>query len=153
MINSLSYSKDGLLLTEQFEGCRLEAYQDQVGVWTIGYGHTKNVKKGDVITLAQAEEFLLQDVDECVDMINAYCGVKLDQEEFDALVDFAFNLGINALRHSTLWRKLNAGDFKGAAAEFPRWDMAGGKHIKGLLRRRLAEQRLFNRGDNARGIV
>jgi lysozyme len=141
----MNYSKDGLVtLTEQFEGCRLVAYQDQVGVWTIGYGHTKNVKQGDICTQAQAEAFLLADVQECVDGINAHAKVQLTQRKFDALVDFAFNLGLGALEHSTLWKKLNAGDFAGAAAEFPKWDMAGGKHVSGLLRRRKAEQAFFS---------
>jgi lysozyme len=94
----MNYSKDGLVtLTEQFEGCRLVAYQDQVGVWTIGYGHTKNVKQGDICTQAQAEAFLLADVQECVDGINAHAKVQLTQRKFDALVDFAFNLGLGAL--------------------------------------------------------
>lgn len=138
-----TYSKSGLALTEQFENCRLSAYQDQVGVWTIGYGHTKGVKAGDVCTQAQADAWVLEDVQSCVDAVNR-ATVELTQDEFDALVDFAFNLGIGALLKSTLWRKLNAGDYHGAADEFEKWDMAGGKHIAGLLRRRKAEHVVFD---------
>lgn len=139
----MQYSKAGLALTEKFEGLRLAAYRDCVGVLTIGYGHTKDVKPGDVCTQAQAEQWLLDDVKACVDAINRDCKVELSQNQFDALVDFAFNLGVGALERSTLWRKLNAGNFAGAAIEFLKWDMAGGKHVEGLLRRRTSEQTLF----------
>lgn len=139
----MTYSRDGLHLTEQFEGCKLTAYRDVAGVWTIGYGHTKGVHPGDRITQEQAEQFLQEDVQEVVQQINRDVKVQLTQGEFDALVDFGFNLGCHAMENSTLWRKLNAGDFIGAAAEFPRWDMAGGRHVTGLLRRRLAEQAMF----------
>lgn len=139
------YSDRGFELTKQFEGCKLIAYQDQVGVWTIGYGHTENVKQGDTCTQVQAELWLREDVQDCIDAINKFCKVNLNQSQFDALVDFAFNLGIGALLKSTLWKKLNAGDYQGAAREFERWDMAGGKHVPGLLRRRLAEKFEFNR--------
>lgn len=139
----MDYSIDGLKLTEAFEGCRLKAYQDIVGVWTIGYGHTRNVKPGDVCTLEQAEEWLKEDVQDCVDAINKNLKVEVSQAQFDALVDFSFNLGVGALLRSTLWKKLQAGDYRGAANEFPKWDMAGGKHVAGLTRRRLAEQKMF----------
>lgn len=139
----MDYSRDGLHLTKQFEGCRLVAYQDQVGVWTIGYGHTRGVTSGMTCTQEQAEAWLQEDIARVVDAINSGVTVVLTQGEFDALVDFGFNLGVHALKHSTLWRKLNDGDFEGAAAEFPKWDMAGGKHVAGLLRRRLAEQKRF----------
>lgn len=135
------------LLTESFEGCELTAYQDSVGIWTIGYGHTRGVKPGDTCTQAQADAWLAEDIQAVVDQINADLHILITQHEFDALVDFGFNLGTHALEGSTLWKKLNAGDFAGAAAEFPRWDMAGGKHIVGLLRRRKLEQYWFNLKD------
>ena len=138
------YSKAGIALTEQFEGCKLQAYQDQVGVWTIGYGHTRGVTPNMKCTQLQADQWLVEDVQMCVNVINRDCSVKLTQGQFNALVDFSFNLGVDALKGSTLWKKLNAGDFKGAAAEFPKWDKAGGQHVAGLLRRRLAEQVEFN---------
>lgn len=142
------YSSDGLHLTEGFEGCKLAAYQDQVGVWTIGYGHTRGVVAGLTCTQEEAETWLQEDVQRVADAINRDVKIRLSQPEFDALVDFGFNLGVHALEGSTLWRKLNAGDFDGAAAEFPKWDMAGGHHVVGLLRRRLGEQSLFNQRGN-----
>jgi len=140
----MEYSSEGLHLTEQFEGCKLTAYLDQVGVPTIGYGHTAGVKMGDTITQEQAEHFLQEDIAVCVAEINRHVGVTLTQGEFDALVDFAFNLGFHALETSTLWKLIQAHDFAGAAAQFPRWDKAGGKKVEGLLRRRLAEQAEFS---------
>lgn len=142
-MKQFAYSRSGLELTEQSEGCRLNAYQDVVGVWTIGYGHTKGVKKGDTCTQDQAEAWLLEDIAAIVAAINRDVRVELTQGEFDALVDFAFNLGIGALERSTLWKKLNAGDFHGASLEFPKWANAGGKRVEGLFRRRLKEQVLF----------
>ena len=141
------YSQIGDALTEQFEGCKLVAYQDSGGVWTIGYGHTRGVQSGDTCDEFQAFAWLQEDLLVVEKQINQDVKVPLTQEEFDALVDFGFNLGCHALESSTLWKKLNAGDFKGAAAEFPKWDHAGGKEVAGLLRRRLAEQALF-KGDS-----
>jgi len=143
-VNNLAYGGKGLALTEQFEGCRLNAYQDQVGVWTIGYGHTgPDVIAGLTITQAQAQAYLQADVTSAADCVNRLVAVQLSQEEFDALVDFAFNLGSGALAGSTLLRLLNAGNFTAAAAEFDKWDRAGGVVVAGLLRRRTAEAALF----------
>lgn len=142
-MTNMQYSKDGLHLTEQFEGCKLTAYQDSVGVWTIGYGHTDGVRPGDTCTEADADAWLQEDILRVVRQINRDCQIDLTQGEFDACVDFGFNLGVHALESSTLWKLLNAGDFEGAAAQFPRWDRAGGVEVAGLLRRRLAEQAEF----------
>ena len=143
----MEYSKDGLHLTEHFEGCRLSAYPDPGSggdPWTIGYGHTgPEVVDGLVITQEQAEEYLRQDVKKAEADVNAKVTVELTQDEFDALVDFAFNCGCGNLNHSTLLNKVNAGDFEGAAEEFLKWDMAAGKHMAGLLRRRQAEELEF----------
>lgn len=143
----MNYSKSGLALTESFESCRLTAYQDQVGVWTIGWGHTFGVKEGDVCTQAQADIWVLADLAACEDDVNTHVKVPLTQGEFDALVDFAFNLGRGALNNSTLLKDLNAGDYQAAAAEFEKWDHAGGKVVAGLLRRRQAEETEFNTPD------
>jgi len=140
----MQYSKDGVQLTERFEGVRLTAYQDQVGRWTIGYGHTANVNPGDTCTLEQAEAWLQQDTQWACDTVNKYVTVQLTQGEFDALVDFTFNLGSGSLQHSTLLRLVNAGDFANAANEFQKWDLAGGQVVAGLLRRRVAEAAEFN---------
>lgn len=139
----MNYSKSGLALTESFEGCRLSAYQDQVGVWTIGYGHTKYVRPFDKCTQEQAEKWLQEDVQEAVDMINQHVKVALTQGQFDALVDFVFNLGGVNFEHSTLFMMLNQGNFEGAADQFERWAYAGGQKVAGLLRRRQAEEAEF----------
>lgn len=140
----MQYSLDGLHLTERFEGCRLEAYRDSVGVLTIGYGHTAGVKEGDTCTQEQAERWLQEDIQAAANAVNKYVNVSLTQGEFDALVDFTFNLGSGSLQHSTLLRLLNSGDPEDAAKEFERWDKAGGKVVAGLLRRRQAEESEFN---------
>jgi lysozyme len=144
----MNYSKKGLALTESFEGLRLTAYQDQVGVWTIGYGHTKGVTRGMTCTQEQAEQWLLEDVQDAVDAVNELVHVVLSQDQFDALVDFVFNLGAGSFAGSTLLHKLNAEDYEGAAVEFDKWDHAGGQVVAGLLRRRQAETDLFE-SDNA----
>ncbi len=146
-MSNFAYSEENRKrLTESFEGCKLEAYQDSVGVWTIGYGHTRGVYPGMTCTQEEADQWLLEDVQRVVDAINADITISIDQDEFDALVDFGFNLGIHNLESSTLWKLLNEGDFEGAAAQFPRWDRAGGREIGGLLRRRLEEQQVFKKG-------
>ena len=143
-VNNLTYSKDGLAITEQFEGCRLVAYQDQVGVWTIGYGHTgSGVASGLTITQDQAIDLLASDVAASAAYVNAAVTVELQQNEFDALVDFVFNLGRGAFAGSTLLKNLNAGQFDAAATQFDLWDHAGGQVVAGLLRRRQAEQAMF----------
>jgi len=146
-VNNLTYGKDGLALTEQFEGLELTAYQDQVGVWTIGYGHTgPDVYPGLTITQNDATSLLLQDVNTAANCVNQLVTVPLTQDEFDALMDFVFNLGTHAFAGSTLLRLLNAGDFDGAIGEFVKWDHAGGQVVAGLLRRRQAEAQLFQQG-------
>ena len=140
----MEYSLDGLHLTESFEGCRLQAYLDSVGVPTIGYGHTHGVTLGMTCTQEQAEQWLQQDIQVAAQAVNRMVTVALTQPEFDALVDFTFNLGTGSLQHSTLLRLLNAGNYKGAAAEFEKWDRAGGKVMAGLLRRRQAEEQMFD---------
>lgn len=139
----MQYSERGLDLTREFEGCRFRAYLDGGGVPTIGYGHTKGVKLGDECDMAQAVKWLRDDVGEAVGDVSGAVKVPLNQSQFDALVDFAFNLGGPALRGSTLLRLLNAGDYSGAAAQFGRWNKDNGKVVPGLTRRRAAEEKLF----------
>lgn len=153
-VNNFTYSKNGLTLTEQFEGLSLSAYQDQVGVWTIGYGHTgAGVQAGLTITLAQAQALLLSDVAASASFVNQAVTVALVQDEFDALVDFVFNLGRGAFAGSTLLRDLNASNFAAAAAQFDLWDNAGGQVVAGLLRRRKAEESLFMEQQAANGTA
>lgn len=131
-------------LTERFEGCRLTAYQDQGGVWTVGYGHTgPHVVDGFTITQELAETLLVHDMLRAEDCINRKVTVPLTQCEFDALVDFTFNVGCEALTDSTLLRDLNAGNYQEAANQFERWDKVKGVTIAGLLRRREAEASIF----------
>lgn len=144
---SLTYSKQGLTLTEDFEGCKLTAYQDQHGVWTIGYGHTgRDVYKGLTITREHAEALLLNDIKWAETVVKNHVAVKLQQQQFDALVDFTFNVGAHNFERSTLLRELNAGNYVDAALEFLHWDLIAGKVSKGLARRRLSEEELFQHG-------
>lgn len=139
----MKYSKQGLELTEKFEGVRLFSYLDQVGVPTIGYGHTRNVTLGMACTQNQAVAWLLEDAAICENDVNVNVKVPLTQGEFDALVDFCFNLGCRSLNGSTLLKLLNEGDYEDAANEFAKWDHAGGKVVAGLLKRRLEEKQEF----------
>lgn len=146
----MKISKNGLELIKQFEGLRLKAYDDGVGVWTIGIGTTRyngvtKVKRSDVITEEQAVAYLLYDVSRFESAVNRLVKVPVTQNQFDALVSFTYNLGEGSFSASTLLRKLNARDYAGAAKEFLRWDKAGGKVMKGLTRRRKAEHDLFLR--------
>lgn len=137
-------SQNGINLIKSFEGCRLTAYQDQVGVLTIGYGHTgKDVSPNETITEEEAEQLLVNDLVRFETGVSSLLQVAVTQNEFDALVCFSYNLGLGSLHSSTLLRKLNAGDIDGAAAEFVKWDRAGGVEVAGLLRRRQAEAALF----------
>jgi len=139
----VDYSRNGLLLTEQFESCRLYAYLDSKGVPTIGYGHTAGVQLGDTCTQAQAEAWLLEDVAWAASVINRDVTVPLTQNEFDSLVDFVFNVGSGNFEGSTMLKLLNQQNYAAAAEQFVRWDKAAGVEIAGLLRRRQSEEELF----------
>jgi lysozyme len=141
--NNLTYSKNGLHLTELFEGDILTAYQDQRGLWTIGYGHTANVHPGMTITQDEAEAFLMIDIHSAAACVNQMVKIKLTQPQFDSLVDFAFNVGVNSFRRSTLLREINSGKLPEALAQFNLWDHCGGIVSSGLLRRRKAEAAEF----------
>jgi lysozyme len=137
----MDISKNGLSLIQRYEGFRSSAYQDMVGVWTIGFGTTEGVKKGDVISLEDATKRLISFLEK-----NVYTdrnSLGLNQNQFDACCSFCYNLGMNKFHISTLRKKIVAKDWKGAAAEFLKWDMAGGKHVQGLTLRRKDEALLF----------
>jgi lysozyme len=142
----MQYSKIGLKqLTEAFEGCRLVAYPDVKGVWTIGWGHTgPEVVEGLVWTQEQADGQLLKDTQHAVDCVNRAVFFPITQGEFDALVDFTFNVGCSAFQKSTMLKLVNVGAFQAAAKEFEKWEYAGGKKVAELLRRRQAEEAVFN---------
>lgn len=139
----MNINKAGLDLIKEFEGLRLNAYADIVGVWTIGYGHTKGVKKGQKITEAQAEEFLKSDLKWAEEAVSTLVSPPLNENQFAALVSLIFNIGASAFKRSTLLKKLNAGDFHGACMQFKSWSYAGGNFVPGLQRRRLKEMDLF----------
>lgn len=144
----MNTSQTGVNLIKGFEGKRLVAYDDGVGVWTIGYGTIKypngiRVKKGDTCTEPQAESYLKSDLVKFENAINRLVKVPLNQNQFDALSSFTYNLGETNLSKSTLLKKLNAKDYKGAADQFLVWNKAGGKVMNGLVRRREAERNLF----------
>jgi lysozyme len=137
-------------IIQQFEGCRLTAYPDPgtgAAPWTIGYGSTridgKPVTKGMVITDIQAVAQLTQDVASVSSLVLSIVKVELSDNQLAALISFSYNLGIGNLASSTLLKKLNKGDYVGAANEFPKWNRAAGKVMPGLTNRRIAERSLF----------
>ena len=136
----MKISDTGLKLIEKFEGLRLKAYQDSVGVWTIGYGHTKGVKSGDSITQAKAEEYLRSDVSTAESKVNKYLDTYgFNQNQFDALVSFAFNIGnIDGLT------KKGTRTISEISSKFTAYNKAGGKVLSGLTTRRKAEKSLFD---------
>lgn len=136
-------SEKGLALIRQSEGLRLRAYRCPAGIATIGFGTTRGVKMGQEITRERAEELLREDVRRFEGYIDALVKVPLNQGQYDALSSWVYNLGPGALEKSTLLRLLNAGDYAGAGQQFGRWIYAGSEILPGLVRRRAAEQALF----------
>ena len=144
MNDHLHFGEAGFDLVRRSEGCRLTAYRDIVGVLTVGYGHTgSDVVEGMTITQDQADQMLRYDCQFSEMAVKRLVAVELNQEQYDALVDFVFNCGVGAFQKSTLLRRLNRGDYDGAAEEFPKWNQAGGVVVQGLVKRRRAEQQLF----------
>lgn len=138
-------SEAGLDLIRNSEGLRLTAYPDPASggdPWTIGYGHTGGIRLGDSITEDQANDYLRQDVSKFESGVASLAPVTT-QGQFDALVDFAYNLGLGNLKTSTLLLKHNSRNYTGAALEFSRWNKAGGKVMAGLTKRRAAEAELY----------
>ena len=141
-------SAAGLAVVKEFEGLRLRAYKCPAAVWTVGYGHTSAagnpiVTPELVITNAEAEQILERDMVQYEDGVRKFVKVELTQNQFDALVDFAYNAGVGALQKSTLLKKVNAGKFDEVPAEFMKWTKGGGKELPGLVRRRRAEVKLW----------
>ena len=149
-------SAEGVALIKRFEGCPekdgvVYAYQDSVGVWTIGFGHTKEVNEGDTCTREEAEEMLATELEEYEGYINDLVDVPLLQSQFDALVAWVYNLGPTNLRESTLLRVLNEENYVQVPSEIKRWNRAGGQVLGGLVRRREAEALLFQ-GDDCSAV-
>ena len=139
----MKISEDGLELIKKFEGCETTAYQDSVGVWTIGFGHTKGVEEGQTCSIEDAESMLADEMDEYEGYINNMVKVDLQQHEFDALVAWVYNLGPTNLGESTMLKVLNGGQFDRVPDEMNRWTRAGGEILEGLVRRRQAESLMF----------
>lgn len=146
MNETLKLGPRGTEIIHSSESIRLKAYRDSGGVWTIGWGHTKTAKPGMEINRFEADKLFQKDVAHVEKAIRDAVKVPLTQEQFDALVSFAYNVGTGAFRGSTLLKLLNQGKYTLAADQFLRWDKDNGKTLSGLTTRRRAERRLFLEG-------
>ncbi len=136
-------SSRGIDLIKEFEGFRAEAYRDPVGIWTIGYGFTRGVEPGDRMTQRQADERLQAELAAYEDGVERATEGKVTQAQFDALVSFAWNVGIKGMAGSSVIKAHKRGDHQAAARAFALWNKAGGKVWPGLTRRRAAEAALY----------
>ena len=149
----MKISQAGIALIKRFEGCKLKPYLCPAKKWTVGYGHvlgngvTLAVADNRTFTQGEADEFLGSDIERFERGVLRYCTVHLSQSQFDALVSFAYNLGVGTVQRSTLRQKLNRQDYEGASKELLKYDKVNGKALKGLTRRRQAEYRLFTQLD------
>lgn len=147
----MKVSERGLNIIKEYEqgpegGAALESYLCSSHKWTIGWGHTKGVGPGMHATEAQCKQWLREDTRWVEEAINKYVAVPLSQNQFDALFALVFNIGAPQFVTSTLRRKLNDGDYAGAADEFPKWNKSNGAVLNGLIRRRADERNLFLSG-------
>jgi lysozyme len=140
-IAALSLSAAALVSIATWEGYVGQAYQDIVGVWTIGFGTTENVRQGQTLDPVKALQRKLEDMQKFEGAIKTCVKVPLHDHEYSAYISLAYNIGSNAFCNSTLVRKLNASDYAGACKEILRWNKAGGKVVRGLTNRREAEYR------------
>ena len=145
--SNMKISEEGISLIKKFEGCELEAYKCAAGVWTIGYGHTEGVNPDDEMDKESAEELLALDLVVYERSVSWIIEVPLEQQQFDALVSFTFNLGETNLSKSTLRKVLNQEKYSEVPNQIRRWNKAGGKVNEGLVRRREAEALLFEGKD------
>lgn len=151
-------SKEGIELIKHFESClkpigngKFEAYADPgygwevptIGWGTVEYENGRKVQKGDVITQERADQLLWWEANEKFRGVMDLVKVKLNDDQAGALTSFSYNVGLGAFKSSTLLKKLNSGDYAGAANEFPKWNKSNGKILKGLVRRRESERNLF----------
>jgi lysozyme len=139
----LKTSKKGIQVIKEFEGCKLKSYQDIVGVWTIGYGFTKGVSPNDTMTQTECEERLLEELASYEQAVHEGTGGEYTQNQFDAMVSLAWNIGIAGFRKSSVLKAHVRGDYQAAARAFGLWNKAGGKVVAGLTRRRAAESVLY----------
>ena len=149
--SNMNISQEGLSLIKKFEGCKLESYKCAAGVWTIGFGSTSGVVKGMEISQERADMLLLEDVEVFEEAVNNLVEVDLEQNQFDALVAWTFNLGSTNLKNSTLLKVLNDKNYEGVPEQIKRWNKAtvdGERQVlEGLVRRREAESLLFTGED------
>jgi lysozyme len=137
-------SENGIAFIKGFESCRLKAYRDSGGIWTVGFGSTgKDIGKETIWTQEQADDRFVKDLGVMETWVNKFVTVELTQNQFDALVDFTYNCGPGALQHSHLLKELNAGNKELAAAQFKRWATVHGRVVDGLMKRRIMERNLF----------
>ena len=144
----MKVNKAGIDLIKQFEGCKLKAYKDSVGIWTVGYGLTTaagfiEVTKGTAITQDEADYYLEKAVEKFAGEIAPAFQTNVSENEFSACVSLAYNIGSPRFKKSSVLKHLNAGDRERAADAFLLWNKAGGKVLKGLERRRAAERKFF----------
>ena len=140
-------SSKGIALIKEFEGLRLKAYKCPGGVWTIGYGHTAGVKSGMVITERYAEEYLKADLIAFEKYLNGL-GLAINQNQFDALISFIYNVGTGNFSSSTLLRKVRVNPLDNSIMdEYLKWVYSKGRVLPGLQRRRLAEMKLYFSND------
>jgi lysozyme len=146
---AVTFTEDLVEFVKRWEGLKLEASPDPLvpGVWDVGYGHKLAGDERPTITREQADEMLRSDLAAVAAGVDEAVTVPLAQNEFDALVSLAYNIGNGALARSTLMRRLNDSDFYSACDEFLRWNRAGGRIVPGLVKRRYAEQAIFGEGD------
>ncbi len=137
---------EGLALIKRWEGCRLEAYRDVGGIWTVGYGHTRTARQGLRITQEQAEALLREDLRVFEAAVDDAVVAPLTDNQFASLVSWSFNVGVAAMRSSTLIRKLNRADYDAVPRELLRWNKVQGRPVSGLANRRAAEAGLWARG-------
>ncbi len=145
----------GIELIKKYEGLRLISYQDVIGIWTCGYGRTKNIQEGDSCTLAQATAWLLEDIEDAENIINEVVTVQLNENQRAALTSFVFNVGggkegvkdgfvhLKSGGQSHLLQYVNMGAFGKASEQFSKWNKAGGFPVVGLTKRRMEEAALF----------
>ena len=143
----MKISKEGIALIKKFEGCELTAYKCAAGVWTIGYGHTKDVKENDVITKEEADALLEKELEEYTSYVNNAVTQPLNQNQIDSMVSWTYNLGPSNLKSSTALKLLNLAEYEGVPAQLKRWNKATvngeRKVLDGLVRRREAEALMF----------
>ena len=142
-------NEHGIEMVKSFEGLALKPYLCPANVWTVGYGATRSSTGGPIdpdmepISETEAEALLVRDLESSEGWVRRLIKTALTENQFSALTSFTFNVGAGALQRSTLRMKLNRGEYQGAADEFPKWRMAGGRILAGLVRRRVAERALF----------